>query len=66
MAAFSISPRTEEDRSESAEQSVARPQVRRTLAATTQDDQLLLEQQIHRHHRADTTSAAEFAVVTAR
>jgi hypothetical protein len=58
--------RTEEDRPESAQQSVARRQVRRPLASTAQDDQLLLEQEILRHHRSDTPGAKSFAVTTAR
>ena len=50
---------TEEDRPESAQQPVARRQVRRPLASTAQDDQLLLEQEILRHHRSHTTGATE-------
>jgi len=55
----SDTPRIEEQRPESAQQPVAPPQVRRTLAATAQDDQLLLEQQILRHHRAYATGTTE-------
>ena len=50
---------TEEDRPESAQQSVARRQVRRPLASTAQGDQLLLEQEILRHHRSHTPGATE-------
>ena len=50
---------TEEDRPESAQQPVARRQVRRPLASTAQDDQLLLEQEILRHHRSHTPGATE-------
>ncbi len=50
---------TEEDRPESAQQPVARRQIRRPLASTAQDDQLLLEQEILRHHRSHTTGATE-------
>ena len=50
---------TEEDRPESAQQPVARRQVRRPLASTAQDDQLLLEEEILRHHRSHTTRAKE-------
>ena len=50
---------TEEHRPESAQQPVARRQVRRPLASTAQDDELLLEQEILRHHRSHTTGATE-------
>jgi hypothetical protein len=50
---------TEEDRSESAQQPVARRQIRRPLASTAQGDQLLLEQEILRHHRTHTAGARE-------
>src|SRR3984893_3366832 len=50
---------TEEDRPESAQQPVARHQVRRPLASTAQDDQLLLEQEILGHNRSHTTGATE-------
>src|SRR6266446_4805653 len=50
---------TEEDRPESAQQPVARRQVRRPLASTAQDDQLLLEEEILRHHRSHATRATE-------
>jgi hypothetical protein len=56
---LSNSPWTEEDRPESAQQPVARRQVRSALASTAQDDQLLLEQQVLRHHRSYTTGATE-------
>ena len=49
----------EEDRPESAQQPIARRQVRRPLASTAQDDQLLLEQEILRHHRSHTPGATE-------
>ena len=56
---LSNAPWTEEDRPESAQQPVARRQVRRPLASTAQDEQLLLEQEILRHHRSHTTGATE-------
>ena len=49
----------EEDRPESAQQPVARRQVRRPLASTAQDDQLMREQEILRHHRSHTPGATE-------
>ena len=57
---LSNSARTQKDRPESAEQPVAGSQVRRALASAAQDQQLLLEQEVLRHHRSDTTGAAEF------
>jgi hypothetical protein len=51
----SDAPRLEEQLPESAQQPVARLQIRRTLAATTQDDQFLPEQQILRYHGAHAT-----------
>ena len=50
---------TEEERPESAEQPVARHQVRRPLASAAQDDQLLLEQEVLRDHRSHATGATE-------
>jgi len=50
---------TEEDRPESAQQPVARRQVRRTLASAAQNDELLLEQEVLRHHRSYTSGATE-------
>ena len=59
MASLSDASWTEEERSESAEQPVARRQVGRTLASTAQDDQLLLEQEILRDHRSHATGTTE-------
>src|SRR6478609_10031755 len=56
---LSNAPWTEEDRPESAQQPVARPQVWSALASPAQDDQLLLEQEILRHHGSYTTGAAK-------
>ena len=56
---FSKASGTEEDRAESAQQSIDRRQVRRPVASTAQDDQLLLEQEILRHHGSYTTGAAK-------
>jgi len=50
---------TEEDRPESAQQPVARRQIRRPLASTAQDDQLLLEQEILGDHRSHATRATQ-------
>jgi hypothetical protein len=50
---------TEEERPESAEQPVARRQIRRAPASTTQDDQLLFEQEILRHHRTHAAAATQ-------
>ena len=54
---FSDASSTEENRPESAQQPVARCQVRRPLASTAQDDQLLLEQEILHDHRSHATGA---------
>ena len=56
---FSDASWTKKDRPESAQQPVARRQVRRPLPSTAQNDQLLLEQEILRHHRSHTTGAPE-------
>ena len=56
---FSKASGTEEDRAESAQQSIDRRQVRRPVASTAQDDQLLLEQEVLRHHRSHATGATE-------
>ena len=50
---------TEEHRPESAQQPVARRQVRRPLASTAQDDELLLEQEILRDYRSQTTGTTQ-------
>src|SRR4030095_10332398 len=49
--------RAEEERPESAEQPVARRQIRRAPASTTQDDQLLFKQEILRGYRTQPTAA---------
>jgi hypothetical protein len=56
---LSNAPWTEEDRPESAQQPVARRQVRRTPANPAQNDELLLEQEVLRYHRSYTTGATE-------
>ena len=58
MATFPMRPGLEEERAESAEQPVAQPQVRRSMAGTAKNDQLMLEQEIlrdDRSHAAGTT-----------
>ena len=50
---------TEEQRPESAEESVARPQVGRPLSTSAQDEQPLREHEILGDHRADATRATQ-------
>jgi hypothetical protein len=47
----------EEERSESAQEPVARRQFWRSAATTTKHEELLLEQEILRHHRSHATGA---------
>ena len=51
--------RTEEQRPESAEQSVAKRQVRRSMAGTAKDDRLLLEQEILGDDRSHATRSTQ-------
>jgi glutamate synthase domain-containing protein 1 len=57
---------TEEERPQSAQQSIAQRQVRRPSASAAQDDQLPLEQEILRDHRSHAAGPHSFAVITAR
>jgi hypothetical protein len=50
---------TEEQRPESAEESVARSQVGRPLSTSAQDEPLLLEHEILGDHRADAAGATQ-------
>ena len=56
---LSNAPGAEEERSESAEESVAQRQIGRPPTSTAQDDQLLLEHEIFGNHRSHATGATE-------
>ena len=60
------SPKTEEERRQSANQPVAPREVRRPLATTTKNDQLLLEHEILGNHGSHATRPHSFAVTTAK